>query len=153
PPCSFLQGEASSLNYAKPGANGFEALTKFRVSAAEETAAINALPKVHVSLGGMTTRMLPRVPWVWTRTTARFDVSNGKLSWFVRASAFPTNTIYVDGAQINEIPQGDPSVLLGPRVRTADKPRQTAAEEEAQRETPISVQDETVRPGGFANGE
>jgi len=50
-------------------------------------------------------------------------------------------------------PQKDPSVLLGPNVRTADKPRETRAEEWAQRDKPISMQAETVRTGGSAEGE
>ena len=68
-------------------------------------------------------------------------------------SAFPTHTIYVDGIQVAEIAQQVAGVLLGPGIRTADKPRQTAVEEEAQRDVPIPAQQDTVRPGGGASGE
>jgi len=75
------------------------------------------------------------------------------LSWFVTGSAFPTHTVYVDGAQVAEIPQQSPIVLLGPNVRTADQPRQTPQEEEAQRSKVLPHQEETVRPGDAVSGE
>lgn len=151
PPCSYLPGEVSPLNYNKFKPRSFEALMKFRVSAAEEKAAIKERPLFFRMTGSMGLEKLHRVPWVWTKSTGNIQ-DNGKLAWSVSASAFPTHTIYVDGQQVAEIPQQDASVLLGPHVRTADKPRQTIEEEKAQAETPLSAQEETVRPGGSESG-
>jgi hypothetical protein len=151
PPCSYLPGEMSPLNYSKFKPNSFEALMKFRVSAAEEEAAIKERPLFFRMTGSLGLEKLHRVPWVWTKSTGNIQ-DNGKLAWSVSASAFPTHTIYVDGQQVAEIPQQNASVLLGPHVRTTDKPRQTIEEEKAQAETPLSAQEETVRPGGSDSG-
>jgi hypothetical protein len=152
PPCAFLPGESSPLNYVKSNPTDFDALMKFRVSEKEEAAAIKAKPNVPVSLGGLSLGMLNRVPWVWTHSTGKINEGSQKLSWTVRPSAFPTHTIYVDGEQVAEIPQQSPSTLLGSHIRTADKPRQTLKEEEAQSEIPLSAQEDTVRPGDSKSG-
>jgi hypothetical protein len=152
PPCDYIQGEASPLNYADYKSPNLETLMKFRVGAAEEEAAIRNRPRVPVMFGGLSLSMLPRVPWVWTDGTIRLR-PNGKLQWLIGASAFPTNTIYVDGRKVAELRQHHPIALLGPNVRTADQPRQTLEEEEAQRGRPVSLHTETVRPGDWKAGE
>jgi len=69
-----------------------------------------------------------------------------------KARLFPTHTIYLDGVRVDEIPQGKCGVVIASRFRTADKPRQTMAEEKKQASVPITRQDETVDPGGTAKG-
>jgi len=96
--------------------------------------------------------MIRHVPWVWTKTSLRLDASTGLLHWFVRGSAFPTHTIYLDGVRVDEIPQGPCRVVSASSFRTADMPRQTMEEEARQANVPINVQDETVEPGGTASG-
>jgi hypothetical protein len=156
PPSSFLRGELSPANrftqssdtaYAK-----VDSLVKYRVGAAEEKAALEQATSFPGSLL-FSLSMLPHVPWVWTDAGMNINPKTFALFWRVVASAFPTITIYVDGKKAGVIPQKDPSVLLGPNVRTADQPRETAAEELAQKEKPVSMQTETVRTGGSAGGE
>jgi hypothetical protein len=155
PPRSFQMGETSPLNHANSDMTGpdprAEALMKFRVSAAEESAAIGAATSFPGSLL-FSTHMLRHVPWVWTQTNLRLEASTGLLRWQVQGSAFPTHTIYLDGARVDEIPQGPCGVVIASRFRTADLPRQTMAEEARQAAVPLSAQDETVDPGGTAAG-
>ena len=155
PPCTYLVGEFSPNNYVKKVFPEIESLTKFRVSAAEEEAAIKAKPNIPAGeyIGGLSLDMLPRVPWVWTDVRAGFEPQTGKLQWIVTAARFPSNTIYVDGKKVGEIPQGHPIELLKGNIRTADKPRQTLKEEAAQADKLVSNQDDTVRPGGSLMGE
>ncbi len=155
PPATYMPGETSPLNHVRydfgRSEPNLEALMKFRVGAAEEARAIGEATSFPGSLL-FSAAMLPRVPWVWTKPTLSIDPATSRLSWSVEASAFPTNTIYVDGVKVDEIPQGHYSVLLASHIRHADQPRQTMAEEARQRSTPIALQDETVRPGGSATG-
>jgi hypothetical protein len=155
PPSTFWLGEASPLNHATPDMSGRDpkaaALMKFRVSGAEESAAIAKATSFPGSIL-FSASMLRHVPWVWTQTSLRLDAGSGLLNWSVQSSAFPTNTIYLDGVRVAEIPQGPCGVVISSRFRTADKPRQTMAEEAKQASVPISAQDETVDPGGSASG-
>lgn len=155
PPTTFQMGEVSPLNHATPNMSGTdpqaEALMKFRVSAAEESAAIREATSFPGSLL-FSTSMLRHVPWVWTQTSLRLEAGTGLLNWSVQGSAFPTHTIYLDGARVAEIPQSPCGVVVASRFRTAAMPRQTMAEEARQVSVPISAQDETVDPGGTASG-
>jgi outer membrane protein OmpA-like peptidoglycan-associated protein len=156
PPSTFRQGEASPLNHATPDMSGAdpkaEALMKFRVSAAEESAAIGAATSFPASLF-FSRHMLRHVPWVWTEVTLRLDATTGLLHWSVQGSAFPSHTVYLDGAQVAEIRQGPCGVVVASKFRTADLPRQTMTEEAKQTSVPISAQDETVDPGGAVAGQ
>lgn len=155
PPKTYRQGETSPLNHATPKMSATEAaataLMKFRVSAAEESAAIDEATSFPGSLL-FSKKMLKHVPWVWTVTNLRLDAASGLLHWSVQGSAFPTHTIYLDGVRVGEIPQGPCGVVVSSRFRSADQPRQTMAEEEAQRGQPLSKQEETVDAGGTASG-
>lgn len=155
PPSTFRLGEVSPLNFAAPNMRGkdpkADALMKFRVSSAEESAAIRQATSFPASIL-FSASMLRHVPWVWTKTNLRIDASSEMLHWSVQGSAFPTHTIYLDGVRVDEIPQGPCGVVVSSRFRTADKPRQTMAEEARQAGVPISAQDETVAPGGTVSG-
>jgi hypothetical protein len=155
PPSTFQLGEASPLNYATADMSGTDpsadALMNFRVSSAEESSAIEEATSFPGSLL-FSRRMLRRVPWVWTQTHLRLDAGTGKLHWHVRGAAFPTHTIYLDGARVGEIPQGPCRVVVASHFRTANMPRQTMAEEARQASVPITKQEETVEPGASSSG-
>jgi len=156
PPSSFQPGEISPLNHSTSDMSATnpqaEALMKFRVSAAEESAAIAEATSFPGS-ALFSASMLRHVPWVWTQTRLRLDAGTGLLNWFVQGSAFPTHTIYLDGVRVDEISQGVCGVVIASRFRTADQPRQTMEEEAKQGNVPIGAQDETVDPGGSAAGK
>jgi len=155
PPSSYMLGEASPLNnvgydFGRADPN-FESLFKFRVAAAEESAALSKATSFPGSLL-FSLQMLPHVPWVWNQAKGSIGPT-GKLSWSVTAAKFPTTWIYVDGVKVSEIPQQHHIALMpSTSIRTADQPRQTNTEEEAQRATPVGAQQETVGTGGSASG-
>jgi Domain of unknown function (DUF4157) len=152
PPCDYMQGETSPLNYATFKSPTLDALMKFRVSGAEEEAAIKNRPRVPVAFGGLSLSMLSHVPWVWAEASVRLQPS-GKLAWLINGSAFPTHTVYVDGQKVAQLDQRHPIVLVGSHIRTADQPRQTLDEEAKQRDVPITRQTDTVRAIEWTSGE
>jgi hypothetical protein len=159
PPDDFRQGEPSPLNHTISSLSGpptAEALMKFRVGTPEENDAIaKATERRILLLGGRAVEreQIHHVPWVWTQTHLKMDEKSAKLDWSVRASEFPTHTIYLDGTRVDEISQGQCNVLFKDKFRTADKPRQTLEEEQKQAPVPIEKQEETVSPGRTASGK
>lgn len=155
PPDTFTQGEASPLNHVDIAAGKdtkIEALMKFRVSTPEESAAVDKATSFPNSLILSRSR-IRHVPWVWNQTTLRVDAKTGRISWQLTPSAFPTNTIYMDGKKVKEIPQQRCSVVLESRFRKFDSPRQTLEEEKQQADKPLSQQEETVKSGLSASGK
>ena len=155
PPKSFRQGEVSPLNSVSSELNEagatIDALMKLRVSSVEESEAIDAATSFPASL--LVSRCaIKHVPWVWSKTHLALDAHTGRIKWNIRGSAFPTNTVYLDGARVAQIDQGPCRVLLESRFRSACQPRQTMGEEAKQENIPINKQEETVEEGMSASG-
>lgn len=156
PPKTFTQGEASPLNHVDVGRQGDDttvnSLMKIRVSTAEETAAVDKATSFPMSI--LTSRSrVSHIPWVWSEGRLQIDAHTGKIRWFLRVSAFPTNTVYLDGKKVAEIPQGGCSVVLDPRFRNIDLPRESLDDEAKQANVPVPQQDETVSETNSAAGE
>lgn len=156
PPKKYVKGEFSPLSLASSKFGGeapnIKALVKIRAGEQEEETAIKQATTGLAGLLVFKRKDLPRVPWVWTQSEAEVNPDTQKLVWNVRASAFPTNTIYVDGKKVDEIPQKEVGFVVSEKFRRATEPRQTKEEEEAQAELPVTMHAETVLPGGSANG-
>ena len=155
PPDDFVQGEPSPLNHVDttwtPKDTTIDSLMKIRVSTEEETAAVDKATSWGKWLVISRSR-ITHVPWVWSQTKVKVDGRTGALNWSVHASRFPTNTVYLDGKKVGELPQGGCNVVINQRFRNIREPRQSLEEEKKQGSVSVERQDETVSDSATAFG-